>query len=324
MSAAPAPADPATLGPQQQQQQQSHATMASVSPTSASALTLPMNAGGSSSAVVPASAGSSSTYAPLASKSHMPVDVAAFMLGPALALLMFGLNYLGFPYLFIAAVSGIVCLLFAYREHLSLELFVSLLTSLIVHVFFRDIDSRNTHSIPAEGPVIFVCAPHANQFLDPAVMQQFVPRPVSFLIAAKSYHQRLIGTFARAQRSIPVERPQDLAKAVPGKVTLVGLTVTAVNTPATAGNSGGGKDAKAGQSGAATTPDFTTVFSATDSIMIASEVLPIASITATTITLKSAHPNGDFTTPVSFKRVPKVKQDQVRVVYTLKYAYDFN
>ncbi len=221
----------------------------------------------------------------------MSFDFASFMLGPSLVASTTVLNWLGFPPLFIAAVSGISCLAFAYRHVISAEVLVRLLTSLIVNIFFRDIDSRNTHNIPEEGPVLFVCAPHANQFLDPAVMQQFVPRTVAFLIAAKSMRQPIIGDLARAQRSIPVERPQDLAQAVPGKVKVHGRTVTAV-------------------AGSGAPTDFTTVFTSTDSILLASEVIHISSLTPTAITLKSDPPCGDADS-LSFKRVPRVPQDTV-------------
>lgn len=40
--------------------------------------------------------------------------------------------------------------------------------SAIVSIFFREVQSRNGWSIPKEGAggVLFVCAPHSNQFLD--------------------------------------------------------------------------------------------------------------------------------------------------------------
>jgi glycerol-3-phosphate O-acyltransferase/dihydroxyacetone phosphate acyltransferase len=99
---------------------------------------------------------------------------------------------------------------------MSLELLFNWLSRFIVHIFFREYESRNTHKIPPTGPIIFICN-HNNQFLDPAVVQEFSPRPISWLIAAKSYRDKTIGRFARAQRAIPVERPQDLAKPGPGK-----------------------------------------------------------------------------------------------------------
>lgn len=73
--------------------------------------------------------------------------------------------------------------------------------------------------IPKTGPVIFVCAPHANQFIDPILVQQNVPRPIGFLAAKKSVERKDVGPIIRALRSIPVPRPQDYKKKVSGKVT---------------------------------------------------------------------------------------------------------
>jgi glycerol-3-phosphate O-acyltransferase / dihydroxyacetone phosphate acyltransferase len=37
------------------------------------------------------------------------------------------------------------------------------LWSLIIELFFREIHPRGSWKVPKEGPVLFVCAPHANQ-----------------------------------------------------------------------------------------------------------------------------------------------------------------
>ncbi len=71
-------------------------------------------------------------------------------------------------------------------------------------------------NIPAHGPIIFT-GNHMNQFVDGAVMMVTNPHNVGFLVAEKSYHKRIIGDFAKAVGSIPVSRPQDAAKAGPGK-----------------------------------------------------------------------------------------------------------
>jgi 1-acyl-sn-glycerol-3-phosphate acyltransferase len=47
------------------------------------------------------------------------------------------------------------------------------------------------------------------------------PRPVRFIIAAKSYRKPIIGHFAKWLNSIPVERPQDLAFKGKGKIISV-------------------------------------------------------------------------------------------------------
>ncbi|CAN3356550.1 glycerol-3-phosphate O-acyltransferase 1 [Diutina catenulata] len=90
--------------------------------------------------------------------------------------------------------------------------------------FFRDIRPRGAFRLPRSGPVIFVAAPHANQFVDPFVLSQQVSkeanRRVSFLIAAKSYKRKFIGLVARSQLSIPVVRPQDNLRPATGKITI--------------------------------------------------------------------------------------------------------
>ena len=76
--------------------------------------------------------------------------------------------------------------------------------------------------VPPNGsPCIFVCAPHANQFLDPFVVQYAVGRTdLAYLAAAKSMRRRFVGAMARVMQSIPVERPQDLAFKGAGEVWL--------------------------------------------------------------------------------------------------------
>ena len=100
-------------------------------------------------------------------------------------------------------------------------LFVTLMFS-ILDVFFREIGARNQYKVPQEGaPVLFVCAPHANQFLDPFVVMYGTGRSdVAFLAAAKSLRKRLVGGLARLLKSIPVERAQDLAFKGAGAVWL--------------------------------------------------------------------------------------------------------
>ncbi|CAG8588080.1 11976_t:CDS:2 [Dentiscutata erythropus] len=86
---------------------------------------------------------------------------------------------------------------------------------LVLDTFFREIKSRGSHKIPDKGPLIFVAAPHANQFVDPLILMRNSKRPISFLIAEKSMKRKYIGGIARSLHAISVTRPQDLA--VPGK-----------------------------------------------------------------------------------------------------------
>ncbi|KAF8605243.1 glycerol-3-phosphate O-acyltransferase [Ceratobasidium sp. AG-I] len=95
---------------------------------------------------------------------------------------------------------------------------------IIANIFFREIRPRGAWNIPKDGPVIFVAAPHNNQFLDPVLLvseiHREVHRRVSFLIAAKSMKQRIVGYLAGLMDSIPVARAADNAVAGTGLVVL--------------------------------------------------------------------------------------------------------
>ena len=74
--------------------------------------------------------------------------------------------------------------------------------------------------MPAHGPVILV-GNHANQFVDAMNLIGATKRPISFLIAKKSYDRRYIGDVAKAIGAVPVIRPQDVAFAGTGKILSV-------------------------------------------------------------------------------------------------------
>ncbi|KAJ2807924.1 Glycerol-3-phosphate/dihydroxyacetone phosphate acyltransferase, partial [Coemansia furcata] len=88
----------------------------------------------------------------------------------------------------------------------------------VVGLFFREIAERNAHLIPRTGPVIFVVAPHHNQFVDPVILLMHAVRRVYFLVAAASMRRRFIGFYGRCMRGISVERQQDLAKPGTGRI----------------------------------------------------------------------------------------------------------
>ncbi|KAJ9477864.1 Glycerol-3-phosphate O-acyltransferase 1 [Pseudozyma hubeiensis] len=95
---------------------------------------------------------------------------------------------------------------------------------IIINLFFREIRPRSAWRIPREDPVIFVAAPHHNQFLDPLLLASEVRRAsgrrVAFLIAEKSIKRRFVGAAARIMQSIPVARAADSAKAGKGYISL--------------------------------------------------------------------------------------------------------
>ncbi|CEH17773.1 GLYCEROL-3-PHOSPHATE O-ACYLTRANSFERASE 1 [Ceraceosorus bombacis] len=96
---------------------------------------------------------------------------------------------------------------------------------IVINVFFRSIQPRGAWKIPRpnEGPVIFVAAPHHNQFLDPLLLASEVRRGsgrrVAFLIAEKSIKRQFIGAAARVMQSIPVARAADSAKVGKGTIS---------------------------------------------------------------------------------------------------------
>ena len=87
------------------------------------------------------------------------------------------------------------------------DLFMAFMFS-VMTTFFRETGARGQHNVPTEGPILFVCAPHANQFIDPVVVALHAGREVRFLAAAKSMRMRGFSALANIMRSIPVERAQ--------------------------------------------------------------------------------------------------------------------
>ena len=93
--------------------------------------------------------------------------------------------------------------------------------SVLVDLFFREVHPRGAWRVPRSGPILFVAAPHANQFVDGLVLQrtlkQEANRRVGLLIAEKSVHG-FIGWGSRQTGSVPVGRAQDKAKPSKGLI----------------------------------------------------------------------------------------------------------
>lgn len=96
--------------------------------------------------------------------------------------------------------------------------------NVVVDLFFREIHPRSSWRIPKKGPVIFVAAPHANQFVDPLllmrVVRQDAKRRIAFLVAEKSMRRKFIGAAAGLVGSVPVGRALDSKKPAKGKIYL--------------------------------------------------------------------------------------------------------
>ncbi|PKK51539.1 hypothetical protein CI102_5411 [Trichoderma harzianum] len=93
----------------------------------------------------------------------------------------------------------------------------------LVNLFFREVVPRGSWRVPQTGPVLFVAAPHANQFVDAILLQRTLRldanRRISLLIAQKSVHG-FIGWGSRQVGSVPVGRAQDAAKPATGLIYL--------------------------------------------------------------------------------------------------------
>lgn len=100
------------------------------------------------------------------------------------------------------------------------------LFNILFTIFFREIKVRGAYNVPEVGvPTILVCAPHANQFIDPALVMSQTrllktsagksrSRMPCFVTAESSFKKRFISFFGHAMGGIPVPRIQDNLKPV--------------------------------------------------------------------------------------------------------------
>ncbi|KAI5818715.1 hypothetical protein BZA77DRAFT_306250 [Pyronema omphalodes] len=96
--------------------------------------------------------------------------------------------------------------------------------SLLVDLFFREVHPRGAFRIPKRGAVIFVAAPHANQFVDPLILMRAVRlearRRLAILVAEKSMRRKFIGWLSRRVGAVPVARAQDMTSNGTGRIYL--------------------------------------------------------------------------------------------------------
>ncbi|ORX35994.1 putative glycerol-3-phosphate O-acyltransferase [Kockovaella imperatae] len=101
---------------------------------------------------------------------------------------------------------------------------------MVINIFFREIRPRGAFNIPRDGPVLFICGPHSNQFLDALLLfsevRKEAHRRVSILTAAKSMQRKFVGFVARIMDSIPVARAADSAKSGTGRIVLSSESLT--------------------------------------------------------------------------------------------------
>lgn len=88
---------------------------------------------------------------------------------------------------------------------------------MVLSIYFKEIQIIGIENVPKDGPVIFV-GNHANQYIDPLSICAHSPHEISFLVAASTYRQRLMGFICKIFGAIPVERPQDIAQEGKGEI----------------------------------------------------------------------------------------------------------
>jgi hypothetical protein len=140
------------------------------------------------------------------------------------------LTKLGSPYIG-QAVSGILVFLYLLN-FVSLRKAMTSFWSAVMDIFFREISVGGINKLePLEDgrAVIFACAPHVNQFIDPILVMKAVAestgRHVSWMAAQKSFDRKAIGAMATALKAIPVVRPDDLERKGKGFITCRGVQV---------------------------------------------------------------------------------------------------
>ena len=208
---------------------------------------------------------------------RMRIFLAIFNVSAAcLAAIAFHLN------IWNSLLSVALALIFSEIVSQNGRFYANLLFYSMLYVFFREIDTRNAHCVPKTGPVIFVCGPHASQFVDPILIITHTRRRLRFLIAAKSVKRWFVGFMSRVIDSIPVQRPQDAAVRGAGTVTGSGTVISGHGTR------------------------FTKDFAAHDSIFVGGESYRIDEIVSDTrMTLKKP-----LTQPLSvtakYKVVPRI------------------
>ncbi|KAK6538011.1 hypothetical protein TWF694_010904 [Orbilia ellipsospora] len=96
--------------------------------------------------------------------------------------------------------------------------------TVLMDLFFREIHPRGAYRVPKRGPIIFVGAPHANQFVDPLLLMRSVKleagRRIAFLVAEKSMRRKFVGFFAGSAGAVPVSRALDMTKSATGRIYL--------------------------------------------------------------------------------------------------------
>lgn len=120
---------------------------------------------------------------------------------------------------------------FKYTYHAWLFDCVLFLLNIVFTIFFREVKVRGGQNVPPVGTAtMLVCAPHANQFIDPSLVMvttrklakdsRWRSRQVCFVTAESSLKKRFVSLFGRLTGAIPVPRAQDNLKPVDPRIKI--------------------------------------------------------------------------------------------------------
>ena len=124
----------------------------------------------------------------------------------------------------VSQLAGFVWFIAWVYHNVTLHTLVLGILSDMMSLFFRQITVRGVYNIDndAHSGLVFAVAPHTNQFIDPIVVMKTTTRKIGFLTARKSLNHPMVGPLCRAVDVVPVDRPQDFAKAIAGTVSVGG------------------------------------------------------------------------------------------------------
>ena len=110
------------------------------------------------------------------------------------------LHLYGFPFWITQSISWLFFFLWAMQTVPFAQFFRAFFGA-VVEIFFRDLQYHGLSNMPREGiPTLLVCAPHANQFVDPLVITKRIKRDVAFLTAASSLRKPFVGHLIKASK----------------------------------------------------------------------------------------------------------------------------